>query len=494
MSEKTYDESDDLALEARLRDTIPSERASDASVFAHVQRYVEGRAARQAPISRRLLAFAAIALPAAAAVALGVAIVNGNLLKANNPVPAGASSPSPSPSIDVCARYGRCPPSPGTSAPSFSALRMFAPSGAGWALEGEPHPPYSGYFASVIRTEDLGNHWKRVRVANSTGLSIVAASFFSPTTAWVLEEDGGYQTSSHFVAQIARTTDGARTWQTLGRLEAGGTAVSVQFVDPTHGWVFAMPSAGGADGAQDTTLLRTTDGGATWNVAAYNRRGTSSQLPDACAAAYPTYIGPPLFTDAKDGWLGGQCNHPLLHVTHDGGVTWSERSLPPFPGPAVPSIVFDVHSIQFPSVSEGHLVLDSASSQNTAAEVHSAFYTTRDGGGSWVATRLPASAAASTFLDLQHGWMIGSGSAGFDTIKSLYATADSGRSWRLLLGPIDLSTDTGARYKYLAANEMDFVGPKLGFIPVVDRLFMTRDGGATWADIHASFPWTSPSP
>jgi photosystem II stability/assembly factor-like uncharacterized protein len=86
-----------------------------------------------------------------------------------------------------------------------------------------------------------------------------AVDFLDARTGWVAGQQGG----GHGV--LLHTADGGATWstapldapasdlQTLLNLDPG--AVAMAFADARHGWIIS----------RDGTMLRTTDGGASWS-------------------------------------------------------------------------------------------------------------------------------------------------------------------------------------------------------------------------------------
>jgi photosystem II stability/assembly factor-like uncharacterized protein len=153
--------------------------------------------------------------------------------------------------------------------------------------------------------------------------------FLSPTVGWV----------SLSQRHIFRTTDGGQTWEFRG--QAPGPVFQLFFVDLLNGWVldldeprihrtfdggatwhtttipnmprgplsrlfFLDPSTGWAVGGGGT-ILKTTDGGATWQL---QPSGTTRDLE----AIH--------FTDRQHGWAVGYMNTILK--TTDGGATWQK--------------------------------------------------------------------------------------------------------------------------------------------------------------------------
>lgn len=301
----------------------------------------------------------------------------------------------------------------------------------------------------------------------------------------MLELLDGESTASNETLMVAATDDGGLHWTRTARLYANGQATGIQFVDATHGWVFATPSAGGALGSQDTTLYRTIDGGAHWQVIkpASQVRGAPGVygiLPEVCPGGGP--IGPPSFIDDQTGWIGAFCDRQFLYATHDGGLSWIAQQLPAFPGPAYPEpapLLYSVDRPQFTSSRDGKMVVHRGFTTGANALQEAAIYATHDAGASWVAFRLPLPELAVDFIDSQYGWMITAGPGGDTEVRSLYATTDAGRSWHQVSGPQDYF-----------GRELSFVSQTLGFIasPAVkdqaELLLKTTNGGATWVPIQ----------
>ena len=376
--------------------------------------------------------------------------------------------------------------SSGAATISLVSVRMVSRL-VGWGLAG----PSAGGAAlaigtTVVRTADGGRHWATVLRADG----VVTADFHDSARAWVLLVIGSESTASRESVVVASTADAGATWQRTARLGVDGVATRIQFVDTSHGWVFAQPSAGGAVGAQDTTVYRTVDGGQRWQAvkpASQVRqnpdiRGT---LPEACAGGGP--ISEPVFLDAQTGWLGGFCDRVFLYATRDGGLSWAPQNLPAFPGPAstvspAAYLQYGVGFLSHPSTNEFVAFVHRGITTGANGLQDSAMYKSRDLGASWNAVRLPAALLAADFIDSEHGWMIGLGPDGELGHLSLYATVDDGQSWRLRSGQVD----------YLFTRELNFVDETTGFIssgPVKDKpgfLARTTDSGATWQPLSTT--------
>jgi photosystem II stability/assembly factor-like uncharacterized protein len=116
-----------------------------------------------------------------------------------------------------------------------------------------------------------------------TDANLIDVHFVDEQNGWVV---GG---------AVLRTTDGGQTWEEVEEL---GDGQAVDFVDPLHGWILSRPN-----------IFRTTDGGDTWTT--FEAPG----LPIADIAFTDSQTG---YTVAQIGWEG------RVHHTNDGGQTWEE--------------------------------------------------------------------------------------------------------------------------------------------------------------------------
>ena len=182
----------------------------------------------------------------------------------------------------------------------------------------------------IDRSNDGGQTWTFTPLPNCLQrcgpiqLSFVDAQHGFATVSSDLGVTPGGQPETLFVTQ-----DGGVTWSRastppdLGSVVVGGPIAVPQllFNTETDGWAVTGPPV--AYNAHPSNfggrLYRTTDGGTSWSVA--------PGLPKGVSFSLPTFFGP------EDGVILGDATTtahraPSVYVTHDGGVTWTRRTLP----------------------------------------------------------------------------------------------------------------------------------------------------------------------
>ena len=153
----------------------------------------------------------------------------------------------------------------------------------------------------LLRTTDGGASWEEVAVPFTNSLPVYGTHFVTPERGWVVGADG----------TIFYTEDGGTTW---GNQISGTTRrlSRVLFVDDNTGYI-----VGGDNDDEKYLVLKTTDGGLTWQDLSFGD------------AAYG--LADVFFTDADNGWVGGNSStglEPVIYRTTDGGLTWIEQALP----------------------------------------------------------------------------------------------------------------------------------------------------------------------
>ena len=157
-----------------------------------------------------------------------------------------------------------------------------------------------------------------------------------------------------------------------------------------------------------------------------------------------------------------------LYVTHDGGSTWHQQTLPLPQG--IPAAQLLIQPPTFFSATDGLLPVR-FSDLTTSKGIATVIYVTHDGGTTWSST-MPVSAAmsASHFLNMQHGWLTDG--------TTLFVTSDGGQHW--------IKLTASANFKQFTL--LDFVSESTGWAisnqgDSSSILLKTTDGGQTWTQI-----------
>ena len=245
----------------------------------------------------------------------------------------------------------------------------FADSKRGWA---------AGDGGMVIYTEDGGQTWRRQNIGTNESVSDI---FFR-------DKEDGYLLAGN---QIFVTEDGGRSWRLSARFLAatfGGAApdlYSVRFTSKKRGWVVGSLSRG--DSVVDSLVLRTTDGGASWN---------RQRVPVQDELIHLDFDGD------KRGWMVGSAGR-ILH-TRDGGETWALQDSKT--RATLYHVDFDGDERGWAVGSAGTILL------------------TTDGGETWFAFNAPqrSTLLSVKFVNDREGWIVGRGGV-------ILRSDDGGRTW-----------------------------------------------------------------
>jgi photosystem II stability/assembly factor-like uncharacterized protein len=205
------------------------------------------------------------------------------------PASASSSGTAVSPaSAASCPASATATTPPGSGpAPALAAVQ-FADSGHGWVAGA----------GRIMATSDGGASWTR-QYAGPANLDQV--DFIDSEHGWAAGGD-----------TLLRTVNGGASWTALAE-PCQGELSSVHFVSPSLGYAVAaaatastgsLPPANSYTRALGGSLLRTTDGGATWSPVV----GTPANPQSAC------------FANADDGYLGTPAH---IWRTTDGGQHWT---------------------------------------------------------------------------------------------------------------------------------------------------------------------------
>ncbi len=283
------------------------------------------------------------------------------------------------------------------------------------------------------------------------GMTIGRMQFATPERGFISVEDG----------RLLRTSDGGAEWEVI-TLSPGDTlsvmsdpAYAMSFVNGNSGWIIG--TLGGFENPGGAVMFKTTDGGSTW----------SRKLIDPWKTGL--FVR---FVDENTGWAAVfadtvpnnsmNISIPALLRTTDGGETWTQVS-------------DRIGIFTFVDANNGWMVSDSLSVSGEPTAPHEILHTT-DGGQTWVSQHRSDLLTDTRihFTDTLNGWVVSG--------ELILHTTDGGANWIPVTNTgIHLSTDT--------RNFVTFLTPEIGWIGThyhpegqtqYSAVMHTTDGGATW--------------
>jgi hypothetical protein len=166
----------------------------------------------------------------------------------------------------------------------------------------------------LLWSTDGGTSWMN-RTSAELDLDVRAATFIDLTTGWLVGA-GNPDAQGRSTLYLGKSMDGGLTWQVqplsaFNPIEPSSTqgSIKLSFFDANNGYVqIKLASSSTFD---IHTLLKTTDGGATWQEV--NVPGNSAIH----------------FTDASTGWTVSTVTDAQPQITIDGGASWNPTELAP---------------------------------------------------------------------------------------------------------------------------------------------------------------------
>ena len=173
----------------------------------------------------------------------------------------------------------------------------FTDTQTGWAV---------GHLGLILHTDNGGQTWSVADREAAFDLDLIHVSFTSPTTGWIITEQGGF---------ALMTTDGGSTWHRQD-IDSAQDRSDAFILNDYHSWV-ALKSGG---------VLSTSDSGQSWQT----HKGVN-QVEIGTSGIY--------FLDERRGWIAGWrgkekgltsgvqfvkfLTDGMVAYTADGGQTWT---------------------------------------------------------------------------------------------------------------------------------------------------------------------------
>lgn len=337
---------------------------------------------------------------------------------------------------------------------SLASIHMVSDQ-VGWAT-GQKDP--------VLRTDDGGATWCDVTPLslNDPVGTVMDLTEIDPDHAWLAVAPLTNDVNGYGPIVVYRTEDGGKNWQ-KSITSVTGTP-QIRFLNDNTG--FIMADQGGGLGSEMVALLRSGDGGENWKT-------VTPGTPDSpISGGDKSGFG---FANAEEGYVAGTGHGSaiLFYVTHDGGKTWQQQTLPIPHGYTADGGAATAEEPVFFGQLDG--VLPVAFHQMGQPTV---FYFTHDDGGTWTPTtgvKGGKNLVIWSFADMNHG---------FATDGSvIYRTTDAGQHWTKVQPNISLKDVT----------QLDFRTSDEGWAIVNGRLLKTTDGGRIWSPVvTAATPQSTP--
>ncbi len=235
----------------------------------------------------------------------------------------------------------------------------------------------------LLETNDGGKTWTAQLESDDGKMAFYSFDFISLTTGFIV---GVQRKGEGRATLILRTIDGGKTWQespfnvSSPNAKAPLQLNSVSFCNPQVGW------AAGSD-----LILHTTDGGQTWET---QRSGKNEEVLFGVACVSP-----------ERAWVVGQDG--LILQTKDGGRSWSRQD----------GGTTDNNLVRVRFFGDSGWIVGGRAGNGTLLR-------TRDGGAKWERLQLNTSEALfDIYMNGQQGWIAGASG-------TILHTNDSGQTWQ----------------------------------------------------------------
>ena len=385
--------------------------------------------------------------------------------------PVKTSSPSPSATHSAVAPSGQAHPVPRNFQPTSVT---FVSSQAAWVI-GQAGTPGTcdnkdAYICtSIARTDDGGRSWQGGPAPDTTGPSgatgVSAIRFLNGTYGWA------------FGPELWATSDGGTTWSQVATSGARVTDLETSGGRAYALWANGCPAPSGgsaaafAAGCTSYTLMTATAGSADWRRVGQATNGlTNGGAPTSAVLALTGSDG---YLLAPDGTL----------YSGSIGGTWSQVGASACePGPA--------QADGLPSAAQLALVNSSQlwiACNGTSAGSPPALYTSDNGGATWT----QPSAASWSGTDAGRIGVTTSLAAAPDgtltlaTTSGIYYLADNGERWQPSNATGGGAPEGGFSYVGMTTDDQGVAVPA---DTSLHEIWMTSDGGATWAPATSITP------
>lgn len=228
--------------------------------------------------------------------------------------------------------------------------------------------------STLLVTSDGGTSWAVV----SSRIPVDSVAPTSGTSAWALAGSAG---NPDVGTALVRTVDGGQTWQPqvdpCGRV-SGVRLATVSFAGPAHGWLVC--SGVPATDMQPKALFATYDGGTTWELQSDTCLGSATGQPIRSVGTLSCVGNTEEMSALHDGHAWMWMNRGSLSTTTNGGVTWSA-----FAANVVAEDINGALSVSLVSDADGFLLITRPESQTGCTPLNCGpqLLSTNNGGRTW---------------------------------------------------------------------------------------------------------------
>ena len=285
----------------------------------------------------------------------------------------------------------------------------------------------------------------------STNYGVFGISVVDENVVWSVAFDRtlGNGIPLNHITKVLRTIDGGTTWDVFDVEEAEGR-ISFDIVATNDSTAFITTQD--YNNGSGRGVFKTTDGGETWTEI-YNSVSGGVWLR---------------FFNENDGVV---VNRQSIATTDDGGVTWGI-----IPNSNIPSFGANEYTLVVNGVSSCNVVDDHIWFGTNGGRI----YRSNNKGKNWEVfnTNLPTNGNVSSiaFKDTLNGMMVGR-----QGVNYVYAkTSDGGQTWVDLSPNISMGVDL---MTYVPQSDGLFIGTTSQYISTSKKTVYTSDFGETWEEI-----------
>ncbi len=332
-------------------------------------------------------------------------------------------------------------------------------------------------------------------LAAGSSVTVTQVTMFSTTTGWAVGRNTALDPANE---HILRTTDGGKTWQDVTPPQKAGTGNTTNgpaqkaaplFRDSQRAWVGFAPQPGAGAGSDNRAIWYTTDGGQTWKASA----------PLSLGSGQPEFFAPGtifFLQDATNGYLlvhaGVGMNHDYIYIyyTTDGGATWNLRVDP-----------MDINKGNIMSCYKSGLSFANATTGWLAGSCNGVkagvlLFQSQDAGSTWSEVALSAPLQAPDIFTAGD-WSCGSLPPTFVserdgfmqvTCQSFGATPGS-KTW--IYNTANAGTSWTPHPAPASQGSYQFIDALTGWFVGGSEVYRTTDGGKTWTKMTQHVDWNA---